>query len=194
MLASADAETMRSLSCRVKGSTALTKSLCPWNRFASFLVEIVHDQTDLSQHPAYTVSDLGETARDVRGATGPAKVAITFLVCKGSPVSHGSACVICVQRNGGLTDFKIDPLHVAGGLGDVYLILILGVCDDGKDLGWELQRVAFIVLRLGCLACRLFECGAVGRQRWAPRRQSASLTWSGSSVLGRWTETWCYIR
>jgi hypothetical protein len=44
-------------------------------------VDSVHDQTDLSQHPAYTVSVLGETASDVRGATGPVKVLVTFLVC-----------------------------------------------------------------------------------------------------------------
>jgi hypothetical protein len=66
-----------------------------------------------------------------------------------------------VQRNGDLTDFKIDPLHVAGGFGDIYLTLMLGVCDDGKNFGGELERVASVILRLGCLACCLLERGAV---------------------------------
>ncbi len=99
---------------------------------ANVPVDSVHDHTDLSQHPAYTVPDLGETASDVRGATGPASVAVTFLVCGGSTVSSGSRMQVYVRRglgkrNGGLTDFNIDPLHVAGGLGDVYLVLILRV-------------------------------------------------------------------
>lgn len=79
-------------------------------------MDSVHDQTDLSQHPAYTVSDLGEIARDVRGATGPENVADTFLV-----------------------DFKVDSLHVARGLGNIYLVVILRVGDNSKDFGRELE-------------------------------------------------------
>lgn len=61
--------------------TALTKSLCPWNLFVGFRVERDHDQTDLSQQPANTVSVFGDTATDVRGAVGPAYVAETLFVC-----------------------------------------------------------------------------------------------------------------
>jgi hypothetical protein len=48
---------------------------------ASFRVESVHDQIDLSQQPANIVSDLGDTATDVSGAVGPEKVAVTLFVC-----------------------------------------------------------------------------------------------------------------
>ena len=67
------------------------------------------------------------------------------------------------KRNGGLTDFKVDPLHVAGGLGDVYLIFILRIWDDGKDLGRELERAALVVLRFGGLARGLVERRAAAR-------------------------------
>jgi hypothetical protein len=67
------------------------------------------------------------------------------------------------KLNGGLTDFKVDALHVAGGLGDVDLVAILRVCNDGEDLGGELERVARVVLRFGCLARRLLERGAAAR-------------------------------
>lgn len=84
MLASCEADTMTSLPCSVNAMTALTKSLWPWKRLAGLRVERVHDQIDLSQHPANSVSDFEETATDVRGATGPVKVAATLLVYKGS--------------------------------------------------------------------------------------------------------------
>lgn len=42
-------------------------------------------------------------------------------------------------RNGGLTDFKVDSLHVARGLGNVYLVVILRVGDNSKDFGRELE-------------------------------------------------------
>jgi hypothetical protein len=67
------------------------------------------------------------------------------------------------KLNGGLTDFKVDALHVAGGLGDVDLVAILRVCNDGEDLGGELERIALVVLRLGCLARRLLERRAAAR-------------------------------
>jgi hypothetical protein len=51
-------------------------------------VEHVHDHIDLSQQPAKTVSDFGETATDVSGAVGPDNVADTSADCKG--VSHAS--------------------------------------------------------------------------------------------------------
>lgn len=61
------------------------------------------------------------------------------------------------KLDGGLTDFKVDALHAASGLGDVDLIAILRVCNDGEDLGGKLEWVALLILRLGCLARRLFE-------------------------------------
>ena len=67
------------------------------------------------------------------------------------------------KLNGGLTDLKIDPLHFAGGLGDVDLILILRVGDDREDLGGELERVAPVVLRFGGLARSLVERRAADR-------------------------------
>ena len=114
------------------------------------------------------MSDLGETASDVRGATGPVKVAVAFLVCEKSTVSPGSALQVHARRglgkwNGGLTDFKVDALHVASGLGDVDLLLILRVCNDGEDLGRELERVAVVVLRFGRLARCLVERRAAAR-------------------------------
>lgn len=47
-----------------------------------FRVEVDHDHIDLSQQPANNVFDLGETASDVRGATGPEKVADTLWSCE----------------------------------------------------------------------------------------------------------------
>lgn len=47
-------------------------------------MERVHDQIDLSQQPANSVLDFEETATEVRGATGPVKVAATLLVYKRS--------------------------------------------------------------------------------------------------------------
>jgi hypothetical protein len=81
MLASCEAETRTSFPCRVKVMMALTKSPWPWKRLASFRVESVHDQIDLSQQPANIVSDLGDTATDVSGAVGPEKVEVTLFVC-----------------------------------------------------------------------------------------------------------------
>ena len=80
MLASCEADTRISLPFNVNVMTALTKSLWPWKRLAVLRVDSVHDQIDLSQHPANNVSDLGETATDVRGAVGPENVAATLLV------------------------------------------------------------------------------------------------------------------
>lgn len=103
----------------------------------------------------------------MRGATGPVKVVVTFLVCERGRVSLGPTWVHAWRgtgkRSGGLTDFKVDPLHVAGGLGDVYLALILRVCNDGEDLGGELERAALVVLRFGGLARGLVERRAVVR-------------------------------
>jgi hypothetical protein len=61
------------------------------------------------------------------------------------------------RGNGDLTDFKVDALHVASGLGDVNLLVMLRIRDDGEDLGREPKGVAVIVLRLGGLACSLVE-------------------------------------
>lgn len=131
-------------------------------------MDSVHDQTDLSQHPAYTVSNLGETARDVRGATGPAKVAETFLVCTiGTSQPRLNAAGISTGvfggRNGGPTDFKVDLLHVASSLGNVYLILILRVWDNGEDLGRELEWVPLVILRLSGLTSSFVERRAIVR-------------------------------
>jgi len=128
---------MTSLPCSVNAMTALTKSLWPWKRLAGLRVERVHDQIDLSQHPANSVSDFGETATDVRGATGPVKVAATLLV-----------------------DFNVDALHVAGCFGNVDVILIVRVRGECEDLGGELEGVALGVLGLGSLASCLLERGA----------------------------------
>jgi hypothetical protein len=84
MLASADAEIRISLFCNVHTRTALTKSLCPWYRLLGLRVEHVQDHIDLSQQPAKTVSDFGETATDVSGAVGPENVADTSADYKGS--------------------------------------------------------------------------------------------------------------
>lgn len=67
------------------------------------------------------------------------------------------------KLSGGLTDFKVDALHVAGGLGDVDLALILRICNDGEDLGGQLERVALVVVRFGGLARRLLERRAAAR-------------------------------
>jgi len=117
--------------------TALTKSLWPWKRLAVLRVESVHDQIDLSQHPANNVSDLGEMATEVRGAVGPEKVAATLLV-----------------------DFNVDAFHVACCFGNVDVVLILRVGDDGEDLGGELDRVALGVLGLCSLSSCLLQGGA----------------------------------
>lgn len=64
----------------------MTKSLWPWNLFSGFREDAFHDHTDLSQHPANSVPDVGETATDVRGAAGPEKVAETWLLYRKSAV------------------------------------------------------------------------------------------------------------
>lgn len=82
MLASCEAETKISLPLRIKAMMALTKSLWPWKRVEGFREASDHDQIDLSQQLANSVPDLADTATEVRGATGPVKVAATLLVCK----------------------------------------------------------------------------------------------------------------
>jgi len=108
---------------------ALTKSPWPWKRLAGLREESDHDQIDLSQHAANSVSDLGRTATDVSGAVGPENVAVTLLV-----------------------DFNIDALYVACCLGHVDMVPVVRVGGDVEDLGGELQGVALCVLGLGSLA------------------------------------------
>jgi len=95
----------------------------------TFRDESDQDHIDLSQQPANSVPDFGDTAMEVRGAVGPEKVATTLLV-----------------------DFNIDMLHAACSFSYVDMVLILRIRDDGEDLGWELGGVALCVLRLGSLA------------------------------------------
>jgi len=99
-------------------------------------VDSVHDQIDLSQHPANNVSDLGETATDVRGAVGPENVAATLLV-----------------------DFNVDTLHVACCFSNVDAVVILRVGDGSEDLGGELDRGALGVLGFCSLSSCLLEGG-----------------------------------
>jgi len=73
-------------------------------RVADRLVEAFHDHTDLSQHPAKTIPDIGEIVTDVRGAVGPEKVAETLPV-----------------------DFDVDPPHIPSCLGNIDLVLIVRV-------------------------------------------------------------------
>lgn len=80
MVASWEAETRTGLPCKVKVMIALTKSAWPWYRFAVVPLAMDHDQIDLSQQPANRIPDAGETARDVKGAVGPAKVAVDLFV------------------------------------------------------------------------------------------------------------------
>jgi len=68
---------------------ALTKSPWPWKRLAGLREESDHDQIDLSQHAANSVSDLGRTATDVSGAVGPENVAVTLLVCGARRLATG---------------------------------------------------------------------------------------------------------
>lgn len=63
---------------------------------------------DLSQHPANSVSALGETASEVSGAVGPVKMAEVSFV-----------------------DFNVDALHAACSLSNIDLIVILGIGDGG---------------------------------------------------------------
>jgi hypothetical protein len=69
----------------------LTKSLWPWYFLLGFGDERVQDHIDLSQQPANIVSEVGETATEVRGAIGPENVADTLAVWEdGQPSSGGS--------------------------------------------------------------------------------------------------------
>ena len=95
MQASAPPEMRRSLSSRSDDAvsseagdsqgartqmTALTKSACPKYRRPGARVDVFHDQMDLSQQPAYSVRDVVEKARLVRGAAGPRKMCAVSLV------------------------------------------------------------------------------------------------------------------
>jgi hypothetical protein len=80
---------------------------------------------------------LGETVTDVRGATGPEKVAATLFV-----------------------DFNVDTLHVACCFGNVDVMVILRVGDDGEDLGGELDGVTLCVVGLCSLPGSLLKRGA----------------------------------
>lgn len=163
MLASAEAETSISVPFMEMARMALTKSPCPKNRLAGCRDERDHDQMDLSQQPAKTVSDLGETAIDVRGAIGPEKVADI------SPV-YAMSQLCCPKtserrqqglRKRCLTDFNVDSLHVSRCFGHIDLVLILGIRRKGQDLGRELDRSALCVLGLGGLAGSLIQSRAV---------------------------------
>ena len=72
-----------------------------------------------------------------------------------------------------LTDFKVYAFHVAGCLGNVDVGVVLHIRGDGEDLGAQLERVAFCVLRLGCLAGCLVQGGAA-RVSSEPKRMGAS--------------------
>lgn len=130
---------------------ALTKSPWPWKRLVGLREERDHDQIDLSQHAANSVSDLGRTATDVSGAVGPEKVATTLLV-----------------------DFNVNSLYVACCFGYIDVILIVRVGDDVEDLGGELQRAAVGVLGLGSLAGRLLQRRATPCQRAKRKRKTDS--------------------
>lgn len=68
------------------------------------------------------------------------------------------------QRNGGLTDFNIDTLHVACCFSNVDAVVILRVGDGSEDLGGELDRGALGVLGFCSLSSCLLEGGATWYQ------------------------------
>jgi hypothetical protein len=78
-----------------------------------------------------------------------------------------------------LTNFNVNPLHVAGRFSHVDVVVILGIGDDGEDLGGELDRAALGVLRLGALAGDFVEGGAAACERWrsARGRQRTNVVW-----------------
>jgi len=49
---------------------------------------------------------------------------------------------------GGLTDFRINPLHRARRFRNVDRRVVMRVCGDGENLGRQLHGIAFIVFRL----------------------------------------------
>lgn len=93
-----------------------------------------HDHTDLSQQPAKSVPEVGETAIEVRGATGPLNVAVTLRV-----------------------DFNVDAFHVARSFSNVNLILIPWVGADGEYLGLKLDGAAVGVVAFRSLAGGFFK-------------------------------------
>ena len=82
------------------------------------------------------------------------------------------------QRNGGLTDFNVDTLHVACCFSNVDAVVILRVGDGSEDLGGELDRGALGVLGFCSLSSCLLEGGATWYQlKYAKMDESPYVVW-----------------
>lgn len=128
-------------------------------------MEVDHDHIVLSQQPAKTVLEVGEMAREVRGAMGPVYVVVTSFFCRNMQVSAGQEQYADSRQNmvedgTCLTDFKTNLLHRSSCLGYIYLTLILRVGGDSERLGREFDGAAACIFRFLSFARGFFDGGA----------------------------------